>query len=42
MKRTFVMAHEQARQNAMQAVKTAQEGYVVTVGEPTRNLEEIK
>ena len=38
MKRVYIMAHTEARQRAMQAVKDAPEGYAVTVGEPTRNL----
>ena len=40
MKRTFILAHEQARMNAVQAVQTAPDGYCVTIGEPTRNLEQ--
>lgn len=39
-KRTFIMAHEQARQNAIRCVKEAPEGYCVTVSEPTRTLEQ--
>lgn len=38
MKRTFILAHSEARQRAIQAIKDAPEGYAVTVGEPTRNL----
>ena len=38
MKRVYIMAHTEARQRAMQAVKDAPEGYAVTVSEPTRNL----
>lgn len=40
LKKTFVMAHAVARANALQAVNDAPDGYVVTVGEPTRNLEQ--
>lgn len=40
MKQTFVMSHDLARQRAIQAVKDAPEGYAVTVGEPTRSLEQ--
>ena len=38
MKRVYIMAHTEARQRAMQAVKDAPEGFAVTVSEPTRNL----
>lgn len=40
MKQTFIMAHDLARQRAIQAVKDAPDGYAVTVGEPTRTLEQ--
>lgn len=40
MKQTFIMAHDIARQRAIQAVKDAPEGYAVTVGEPTRTLDQ--
>jgi len=40
MKRVFVMAHETARRNAVQAVQDAPEGYAVTVCQPTRNLDQ--
>ena len=36
----FILAHDQARQRAQQAIKDAQQGYVVTIKEPTRNLEQ--
>lgn len=39
-KRTFVLAHEQARRNAVRFVAEAPAGYCVTVSEPTRNLEQ--
>lgn len=40
MKKTFIMAHAVARAHALQAVEDAPEGYVITVSEPTRNLEQ--
>lgn len=40
MKRTFIMAHNQARRNAIQAVHDAPEGWAVTVSEPARNLDQ--
>jgi hypothetical protein len=40
MKQTFVMSHDLARQRAIQAVKDAPEGFCVTVGEPTRTLDQ--
>ena len=40
MKQTFIMSHDLARQRAIQAVKDAPEGYAVTVGEPTRTLDQ--
>ena len=36
----YVLAHEQARNRAVQAVKDAPSGYVVKITEPTRNLEQ--
>lgn len=39
-KRTFVLAHEDARRNAVRCVLDAPAGYAVTVGEPTRTLEQ--
>ena len=39
-KRTFVLAHSEARRNASQSVMQAPEGYCVTVSEPTRTLEQ--
>lgn len=35
-RRTFHLVHEQARANAMECVKTAPGGFVVTVAEPRR------
>ncbi|WP_409266866.1 recombination protein NinB [Massilia sp. BHUDP2] len=40
MKRTFILAHDGARQNAIQCIAAAPAGYCVTVGEPTRSLEQ--
>ena len=40
MKATYILAHPIARQRAIDAVKQAQEGFVVTVAEPTRSLEQ--
>lgn len=37
---TFILAHDLARERALQAVKTAPQGYVVTVDEPTRTKEQ--
>jgi hypothetical protein len=39
-KQTFRLVHAEARQRALQAVQNAPEGHAVTVGEPTRNLEQ--
>lgn len=40
MKRTFILAHETARRNALEAVRTAAVGDAVTVGEATRSTEQ--
>jgi len=40
MKRTFILAHTQARAGAIQAVKDAPDGFAVVVSEPTRNGEQ--
>lgn len=40
MKQTFALVHAEARRRAVQAVQNAPEGNVVTVSEPTRNLEQ--
>ena len=40
MKQVFILAHAEARRRAAQAVQNAPEGHVVTVSEPTRNLEQ--
>lgn len=39
-RQVFILAHEEARTNAIKAVKNAPEGYAVTVGPPTRNLDQ--
>lgn len=38
-KRTFVLSHSEARARAQEAVRTADDGFVVTISEPTRSLE---
>ncbi len=40
MKKTFILAHDLARQRAIQAVQDAPEGYAVVVKEITRTLEQ--
>ena len=40
MKQTYILAHPIARQRAIDAVKQAPDGFVITVAEPTRNLEQ--
>ncbi len=39
-KRTFVLAHEQARKGVAQLAMQAPDGYCVTFAEPTRTLEQ--
>lgn len=39
-RRTFVLAHDQARNNAARCVMDAPPGYCVTISEPTRSLEQ--
>jgi hypothetical protein len=39
-KQTFRLVHDESRRRAIQAVKDAQDGYIVTVSEPTRNLDQ--
>ncbi len=39
-KQTFRLIHDQARRGACEAIKNAHEGYVVTITEPNRNLEQ--
>jgi hypothetical protein len=40
MKRLFILSHPQARANALEAIRTAPDGYSVTLAEPKRNLEQ--
>lgn len=40
MKKTYILAHAQARQRAIEAVKTAPDGHAVTVSEPNRTLDQ--
>ena len=40
MKQTYILAHPIARQRAIDAVKQAPDGFVITVAEPTRSLEQ--
>jgi hypothetical protein len=41
MRQTFIVgAHPQSRSRALEAVKAAPDGYAVTVGEPTRTLDQ--
>lgn len=40
MKQLYILAHAEARRRAVMAVQGAPDGYAVTVGEPTRNLEQ--
>ena len=40
MRRTFHLVHKQARQRALEALQDAPDGYVVTIHEQTRNLEQ--
>lgn len=39
-KATYILAHPTARQRAMEAVRTAPDGFVVTVSEPRRTMAE--
>lgn len=40
MRRTYRLVHDQARSRAAADCMTAEDGWVVTVSEPTRNLEQ--
>jgi hypothetical protein len=40
VKKTYILAHQEARRRAVAAVQDAPEGYVVTLSEPTRNSEQ--
>ncbi|MFP5340728.1 MAG: recombination protein NinB [Gammaproteobacteria bacterium] len=39
-KRVFILAHDVARRNAVQAVQNAPAGHSVTIAEPVRNVEQ--
>lgn len=39
-KQYFILAHDTARQMAMQAIRNAPDGWIVEVKEPTRTLEQ--
>jgi hypothetical protein len=39
-KKVYILANPVARQNAIEAVKSAQDGFKVTVAEPTRSLDQ--
>ena len=39
-KRTFILAHEVARANAIEAVRNAPQGYAVVIQERTRTLDQ--
>lgn len=39
-KQTFILAHDMARQRAVEAVRSAPAGYAVQIKEPTRNLDQ--
>lgn len=40
MKRVFMLVHPAARQNAVEAVRNAPDGHMVSISEPRRNLEQ--
>lgn len=39
-KHVYILAHDAARQNAVIAIRNAPQGYMVTLAEPSRNLEQ--
>lgn len=39
-KQTFILAHQTARERALEAIRTAPDGFSVVVGPPTRTLEQ--
>lgn len=39
-KRTFILAHDEARRNAVQCIQNAPQGYSVVISEATRSLEQ--
>lgn len=40
MKRTFILAHQEARRRAIEAIQEAPDGYAVTISEPTRSSDQ--
>lgn len=40
MKQVFILAHDEARRRALEAIQNAPQGYAVTISEPTRTLEQ--
>lgn len=40
MRRTFILAHSEARRRAIEAVHEAPDGFAVTISEPTRSLDQ--
>lgn len=40
MKRTFILAHPEARRRAIEAIHEAPDGFAVTISEPTRSLDQ--
>lgn len=40
MKQTYILAHDQARSRALNAVLNAPAGHMVTISEPSRSLEQ--
>ena len=40
MKQLFCLVHAQARHGAIETIRTAPDGYIVTIKEPTRTLEQ--
>jgi hypothetical protein len=39
-KQTFILAHDMARQRAVEAVRNAPAGHAVSIGEPSRSLDQ--
>jgi len=40
MSKTYILAHDMARERAIHGVRTAPQGYAVRIGEPKRNEEQ--
>lgn len=40
MKRVYILNHAEARRRAIQAIQDAQDGFAVTISEPTRSLDQ--